>query len=132
MQLELHRIVPGHLPAVFEAQYLLQGQFRVQRPVRGLGALRGNPETPVVPRQKLLQHAVGFADAAGARQTQFCNQPVLEGSRRSFHSPLCLRREGEYHLYTQLVSAESPPTKKLSAKERAQAEALATSTPATD
>ena len=30
------------------------------------------------------------------------------------------------------MSAESPPTKKLSAKERAKAEALATSTPATN
>ena len=41
MQLEPHCIVLGHLPAVIEAQNLLKGQFRAQRPVRGLRALRG-------------------------------------------------------------------------------------------
>ena len=32
MQLEPHRVVPGHFPAVFEAQDLVQAQLRVQRP----------------------------------------------------------------------------------------------------
>ena len=103
MQLELHRIVLGHLPAVFEAQDLLQAQTSLQGPVRGLGALRGNAEAPVESRQKLLQHAVDVADAAGTRHTEFGNQPVLESSRRSLHATLCLGRESEYHLYPQLV-----------------------------
>ena len=69
----------------------------------GLRALRGNPEAPVVAWQKLLQHPVGFPDAAGARQPEFGNQPVLEGSRSPLQTALGLWREGEYHLYPQLV-----------------------------
>ena len=65
--------------------------------------MRRNPEAPVVSWQKLLQHPVGFPDAAGARQPEFSNQTVLEGSRSPLHATLGLWREGEYHLYPQLV-----------------------------
>ena len=88
---------------MLEAQDLLQGQIRAQRPVRGLRALRGNLEAPVVSWQKLLQHPIGFPDAAGACQPEFGNQPVLEGSRSPLHAALGLWREGEYHLYPQLI-----------------------------
>ena len=47
---------------------LLQAQLRVQRPECRLRVLRGNWETLVEPRQELLQHPVGFPDAAGAGQ----------------------------------------------------------------
>ena len=50
---------------------LVQRQIGVQRPVGGLGTLRWYSEAPVVPRLKLLRHAVGLEDAAGARQEQF-------------------------------------------------------------
>ena len=103
MQLELHRIVPRHLPAVLEAQDLLQGQIRAHWPVRGLRASRGNPEAPVVSWQKPLQHAVGSPVAAGPCQPQFGYKAVLESFRHPLHSSLGLGREGEPHLNTQLV-----------------------------
>ena len=59
VQLEPHRVVPGHPPAVFEAQDLFQAQLRVQSPECGLRVLRRNLETPVVSRQELVQHGVG-------------------------------------------------------------------------
>ena len=59
-QLELHRIVPGHLPAVLEAQDLLQGQIRAQWPVRRLRALRGNPEAETVDKKGAKSKPGGF------------------------------------------------------------------------
>ena len=103
MQLEPHRVVPGHSPAVHETQDLFQAQFRVERPERRLRVLRGNPEALVEPWQELLQHAVGFPDAAGACQPEFSYQPVLERSRRSLHPPLRLGRQGENHLNPQFL-----------------------------
>ena len=103
VQLEPHRVVPSHPPAVFEAQDLFQAQLRVQRPECRLRVLRRNLETPVVSRQELLQHPVGFSDAAGTSQAEFSYQPILKGSCRSLHSPFCLGRLGKNHLYPQLV-----------------------------
>ena len=80
VQLEPHRVVPGHSPAVLEAQDLFQAQLRVQRPECRLGVLRGNPESLVEPWQELLQHPVGFPDAARPGQTEFSYQPILEGA----------------------------------------------------
>ena len=82
VQLEPHRVVPGHAPAVLEAQDLFQAQFRVQRPECRLRVLRGNPEALVESRQELLQHPVGFPDAVGASQPEFGYQPVLEPLRQ--------------------------------------------------
>ena len=103
VELESHRIVPGHRPAVLEAHDLFQAQRWVQRPECRLWVLRRNPEAPVEPRQELLQHAVGFPDAAHAGQPEFSYQPVLEGSRRSLHAALCLGRQGENHLNPQFL-----------------------------
>ena len=103
MQLEPHRVVPSHPPAVLEAQDLFQAQLRVQRPECRLRVLRGNPEAPVEPWQELLQHPVGFHDAVGAGQPEFSCQPVLERSRRSLHATLRLGRQGENHLNPQFL-----------------------------
>ena len=90
MQLESHRVVLGHLSAVFEAQNLVQPQLRVQRPECRLRVLRRDLEAPVESRQELLQHAVGCPDAARPGQPEFSYQPVLKRSRRSLHPPLGL------------------------------------------
>ena len=52
--------------------------------------LRGNREALVEPRQELLQHPVGFPDAARPRQPEFSYQPVLERSHRAIHPALGL------------------------------------------
>ena len=84
VQLEPHRVVLGHSPAVLEAQDLfqarlrVQAQLRVQRPECRLRVLRGNPESLVEPWQEPLQHPVGFPDAARPGQTEFSYQPILE------------------------------------------------------
>ena len=57
---------------------------------RPLRVLRGNREALVEPRQELLQHPVGFPDAARPRQPEFSYQPVLERSRRALHPALGL------------------------------------------
>ena len=90
VQLESHRVVPGHSPAVLEAPDLFQAQLRVQWPECRLRVLLGNPESPVEPWQELLQHPVGFPDAAPSGQAEFSYQPVLEGTRRSLHAALGL------------------------------------------
>ena len=86
-----------------EAQDLFQAQLRVQRPECRLGVLLGNPEAPVEPWQELLQHPVGFPDAARPGQTEFSYQPVLEGARRPLHPPLCLGRQSENQLCPQFL-----------------------------
>ena len=103
VQLESHRVVPGHSPPVLEAQDLFQAQLRVQRPECRLRMFRGNPESLVEPRQELLQHPVGFPDAARPAQTEFSYQPVLEGAPRSLHAALGLGRQGENHLNPQFL-----------------------------
>ena len=67
MQLESHRVVLGHLSAVFEAQNLVQPQLRIQRPECRLRVLRRDLEAPVESRQELLQHPVGCPAAARPR-----------------------------------------------------------------
>ena len=78
-----------------------QAQLRVQRPECRLRVLLGNPEAPVEPWQELLQHPVGFPDAAGTSQAKFSYQPVLVGTRRSLHAALGLGRQGKNHLDPQ-------------------------------
>ena len=58
--LELHRVVPGHSPFVFEAQDLAQAQIRRQGSECRIRARGGNLETPVVSRQELFQHGLGL------------------------------------------------------------------------
>ena len=103
MPLEVHGVVTGHSPFVFEAQDLFQAQLRVQRPECRLRVLRRDLEAPVEPGQELLQHAVGRHDAACPCQPEFRDQPVLKGSRRSLHLTLRLGRQDEYHLNPQFL-----------------------------
>ena len=81
--------------------------FQAQPPDPGAGmqlrVLRGNPEAPVEPWQELLQHPVGFPEAARPGQPEFSYQPVLEGAPRALHAPLGLGRQGKDHLNPQLV-----------------------------
>ena len=101
VQLEPHRVVPVHFPAVLEAQDLFQAQLWVERPECRLRVLRRNPEALIESWQELLQHAVGFPDAARPCQPEFSYQPVLKRSRRSLHATLGLGRQGENHLNPQ-------------------------------
>ena len=101
--MEPHRVVLGHLPAVLEAQDLFQAQFRIQGPECRLRVLRWNTEAPVEPWQELLQHPVGFPEAARPSQPEFSYQPVLEGAPRALYAPLGLGGQGKDHLNPQLV-----------------------------
>ena len=65
--------------------------------------LRWNTEAPVELWQELLQHAVGFPEAARPGQPEFSYQPVLEGAPRALHAPLDLGRQGKDHLNSQFV-----------------------------
>ena len=103
MQLELHRVVPSHLPAVLEAEDTVQAHLRCQWAVSGLGTLRRNAEACVEARQEALQHAVSFRDGSRASQPKFRHQPVLKRFRRSLHATLRLGRHCEYHLDPQFV-----------------------------
>ena len=98
VQLEPHRVVPGHPPAVFEAQDLVQAQLRVQRPECRLRVLRRNLKTQVVSRQELLQHGVCLFNGGRTSRAKFRDQPVLESACRSLHATFCLGRLGENHL----------------------------------
>ena len=75
---------------MLEAQDLFQAQLRVQGPECRLRVLRWDTETPVESRQELLQHAVGFPDAARPCQPQFGYEAVLESFRHPLHSSLGL------------------------------------------
>ena len=86
--LKLHRVVLGHSPAVLQAPDLFQAQLSCQRSERGLRAVGGNLETPVEPRQELFQYGLGLFNGGGSGQPWFCDQPILEGSRRPFHTPM--------------------------------------------
>ena len=90
MQLELHRVVPGHLPVVLETEDGVQAHVSCQRAVSALGTLRRNAEACVAAWQEALQHAVSFRDGDRARQAEFRYQPVLKRFRRSFHATLRL------------------------------------------
>ena len=85
MQLESHRVVPGNFSAVLEAQDLFQTLLRVQGPECRLRVLRWNTETPVESRQELLQHAVGFPDAARPCQPKFGYEARL--TMKEAHGP---------------------------------------------
>ena len=105
--LELHGVVPGHAPFVFEAQDLAQAQIRRQGSECRIRALGGNLETPVVSRQELFQHGLGLFNRGCSGQPKFRNQPVLEGSCGTFHPSFGLGRKGEYHLDTQFFHRPS-------------------------
>ena len=100
--LELDGVVPGHPPAVLEAQDLLQANVRLQRLESRLGTLGRHLEMPVESRQELPEHYSGlFHGGCPSLQPEFGDQPVLEGPSRPLHSPLGLRRQGENQLYAQ-------------------------------
>ena len=101
--LELHGVVSGHATPALEAQDLPQVLTRLQGPEGRLQAFGRNAKAPVEPGQELLQHSPGLCSGGCSREPQFRGQPVLESSSRSLHTSLCLRREGEYQLYSQLL-----------------------------
>ncbi len=105
--LELHGVVPGHSPFVFEAQDLAQVQIRRQGSESRIRALGGNLETPVVSRQELLQYSLGLLHGDCSGQPEFRDQPVLEDSRGTFHPSFGLGRPGENHLDTQFCHGPS-------------------------
>ena len=81
----------------------MQTQLGIQRPECRLGVLRGNTEALVESWQELLQHPVGFQNAARVCQPEFGDQTVLEGPGRALHTTLPLRGPGEDHLNPQLL-----------------------------
>ena len=50
--------------------------------------MTGNTEAPVESQEELLQHAVGFLNAARLCQPEFGDQPVLKRSRHALHPTL--------------------------------------------
>ena len=48
-------------------------------------ALGGNLEPPVEPGQELFQYSLGLFNRGCSGQPEFRDQPVLEGSRGTFH-----------------------------------------------
>ena len=69
--LELHGVVPGHSPFVFEAQDLAQVQIRRQGSECRIRTLGGNLEPPVEPGQELLQHGLGLFNRGCSGQPEF-------------------------------------------------------------
>ena len=61
-------VVPGHLTAIFEAEYLIQRHVRLYRPVGADKLLRRGSELLVEARQEIPQDLVGFAHGGGPRQ----------------------------------------------------------------
>ncbi len=104
--LELHGVVPGHSPFVFEAQDLTQVEIRTQRPECGFSTLGGNLETPVVSRQELLQYSLRLLHGGCSGEPPFRDQPVLEGSRGTFHPSFGLGRQGEAEMIRMIKSAK--------------------------
>ena len=85
--LELHRVVPGH-----SSLRCLKHRTCPRRRSGGKGfsecrirTLGGNLETPVEPGQELLQYGLGLFNRGCSGQPEFRDQPVLEGSRGTFH-----------------------------------------------
>lgn len=70
-------------------------------------ALGGNPETPAEPGQELLQYAVSLLHGGCSGQPEFRDQPVLQGSCRTPHPPLSLKRKSENHLDAQFFHCPS-------------------------
>ena len=101
--LELDGVVPGHPPAVLEAQDLLQAKVRLRGPESGLGTLGWDLETPVESRQELPEYGPGLFHGGCPSQPEFGDEPVLEGPSRPLHSSLGLGRQGEYQLYAQFL-----------------------------
>ena len=59
-------------------------------------------------RQELLQHGLGLFNRGCSGQPEFRDQPVLEGSRGTFHPSFGLGRQGEYDLDTQFCHRPRP------------------------
>ena len=96
-----HRVVPGNLPGIFEADRLGQRHLVRHWPVCCLRLLRHDREPVVESGQELLANFVGLVDVAGAGQAQLGDQPVLEGFQHPLHPSLGLGGEGEYLLDAQ-------------------------------
>ena len=88
---------------MLETQDVPQARLRTHGPECRLGALGRNPKTPVEPGQELLQHGLGLFNGGCSCKPEFRDQPVLEGSGRPLHPPLCLGRQGENQLCPQLL-----------------------------
>ena len=107
MPLVLHGVGPDHSPAVLEAQDLLQGQIRSQGAECSIRTPGRNSKTPVESGQELLQHGLDLFNSGCSSEPEFRDQPVLEGSGCPLDSPLCLRRQVEYHFNPQLCHCPS-------------------------
>ena len=88
---------------MLETQDLLQAQLWTHGPECGLGALGWNPKTPVESGQELLQDGLGLFNSGCSCEPKLRDQPVLEGSGRPLHPPLCLGRQSENQLCPQLL-----------------------------
>ena len=70
--------------------------------MRDSGHWAGTPKRRLNLGRNCFNTALACSTSGCSREPQFRDQPVLEGSRRSLHPPLFLRRQGEYHLSLQL------------------------------
>ena len=86
-----------------EAEDAIQARVRLQRAVGNFRVLRHDSEASVEADEEVLQHDVGLLDGCCTRESELSHQSVLKGTRSALHSTLGLRRQGEDHLYSQLV-----------------------------
>ena len=81
----LHRVVPGDLAGVLEAQDLGQTKFRRHQAVGRFRMLGLHVKTGVATRDEVLQHRLGLVDGPGIRRAQFGDQPILKGLCPALH-----------------------------------------------
>ena len=78
-------------------------KHRIFCAIGGCRPLSRHLEAVVEVRKEAFQHAIGVVDRARTCKSEFADEPVLERSRGTFHSPLGLRRKSEDQLYPKLV-----------------------------
>ena len=98
----MHRVVPGHLAGVPDADRLGERQVLRHRPVGRLWLFRRHGEPLVEAGQEVLEDLIGLLQGAGSGQSQLCDQPVLEGRCHPLYPAFCLWRQGEDLLDAQL------------------------------
>jgi hypothetical protein len=69
--------------------------------------LRGAAKLPVMGLQKALQEEIGLLDICDTTPFEFCNEPILEGSKQSLDPSLGLRGKGIDGLDTKLFESPS-------------------------
>ena len=86
----LHRVVPGHLSGVLEAEGFRYAKFGGHWTVGGFRMLGLHGEAGVEAGQEVPQHHRGLANGHGGSQSQLGDQPVLESLCHAFHPALGL------------------------------------------